>query len=100
MVLQVKWTKEAKIQFKDILDYWDYRIGSTRYSKKLITIVDQVIVRLLEFPEIGRVTENERIRVKVIKDYFLYYSFNDTELIILGVSDMRRDLNYLKSMLR
>ena len=59
MVLQVKWTKEAKVQFKDIIDYWDVRNDSSRYSQKLINIVDQAIVRLLEFPEIGRFTENE-----------------------------------------
>ena len=100
MVLQVKWTKEAKVQFKDILDYWDVRNNSTRYVQKLIKIVDKAIVRLLEFPEIGRVTENDRIRLKIIKDYFLYYSFNDTEFIVLGISDIRRDPNYLKSMLK
>ena len=50
MILQAKWTKEAKLQFKDILDYWDRRNGSSRYSAKLINIVDQTIERLLEFP--------------------------------------------------
>lgn len=100
MILQVKWTKEAKVQFKDIIDYWDIRNNSTRYSQKLINIVDKAIARILEFPEIGRVTENDRIRLKIIKDYFLYYSFNDTELIVLGISDMRRDPDYLKSLFK
>lgn len=100
MVLQVKWTKEAKVQFKAIIDYWGVRNDSSKYSQKLINIVDQAIARLLEFPEIGRVTENDKIRLKIIKDYFLYYSFNDTELIVLGVSDMRRNPMYLKSLLK
>jgi len=99
MILQAKWTKEAKLQFKDILDYWDRRNGSSRYSAKLINIVDQTIERLLEFPEIGRVTENDRIRLKIIKDYFIYYSFDTERLTVLGISDMRRDPKYLKSLL-
>ena len=66
MVLQVKWTKESKVQFKDIIDYWNVRNDSSRYSRKLINIVDQAIVRLLEFPEIGSVTENDIIRLKII----------------------------------
>ena len=100
MISQVKWTKEAKFQFKDILDYWNQRNGSSRYSEKLINIVDQTIERLLEFPEMGRVTENERIRLKIIKEYFIYYSYDTDRFTVLGISDMRRDPKYLKSLLR
>ena len=100
MVLQIKWTAEAKFQFKEILDYWDDRNGTSTYSAKLIRLFDQTINRLAEYPEIGRQTENSRIRLKIIKDYFLYYSFNDIQLTILGISDMRRDTQYLKSFSR
>lgn len=99
MVVQIKWTKEAKFQFNEILDYWDFRNGSSIYSTKLLVLVDQTIKILLKYPEIGRPTENVRIRMKIIKDYFLYYSFDNETLTILGVSDMRRDPNYLKSLL-
>lgn len=99
MVLQVNWTDEAKSQFKEILDYWEERNSSSIYSEKLLNLVGQSIARLVEFPEIGRVTENERIRLKIIKDYFLYYSFDDENLTILGISDMRRGPDYTKSFL-
>lgn len=99
MALQVKWTDEAKYQFKKILDYWDDRNGSSRYSEKLINLVNQSILRLLEHPGIGRITENDRIRLKIIKDYFLYYSFDNKQLTVLGISDMRRDPMYLKTLL-
>lgn len=98
MILQAKWTEEAKIQFIDILDYWNHRNGSSRYSEKLVDLVDKTITRLLEFPEIGRVTDNDRIRLKIIKDYFIYYSFDTEILTVLGISDMRRDPKYLKSL--
>lgn len=72
MDLEVNWTNEAKIQFTEILNYWDHKNGSSTYSKKLLNLVDQSILRLLKFPEIGRRTDNERIRLKIIKDYFVY----------------------------
>jgi len=99
MALQVRWTEEAKLQFSEILNYWDVRNGSSIYSNKLLTLVDSSIIRLLEYPEIGRPTEIKRIRLKIIKDYFLYYSFNDKTLVVLGISDMRRDPEYLRSIL-
>lgn len=99
MALQVRWTEEAKLQFSEILNYWDDRNGSSRYSFKLLTLVEKSIIRLLDYPETGRPTENKRIRLKIIKDYFLYYSFNEKTLVVLGVSDMRRDPKYLKSLL-
>lgn len=99
MVLQVKWTDEATLQFKEILSYWEDRNGSSTYSEKLLNFVDKSILRLQEYPEIGRKTENKRIRLKIIKDYFLYYSFDNNQLTVLGISDMRRNPKYLKSLL-
>ncbi len=99
MALEIKWTDEAKFQFKEIIHYWDHRIGSSKYSEKLINLVDQTLLRLLEYPEIGRFTENNRIRLKIVKDYFLYYSFDKIQLTVLGISDMRRDPIYLKGLL-
>jgi len=73
--------------------------GSSTYSGKLLKLVDDSINRLQKHPEIGRETENPRIRLKIIKDYFLYYSFNRTQIIILGIADMRRNPDFLKSLL-
>ncbi len=99
MGLKVNWTDEAKSQFKQILDYWEDRNYTNAYSIKLLNLVEGSIIRLIDYPQIGRLTDNPRIRLKIIKDYFLYYSFNDTELTILGISDMRRDPDYIKSLL-
>jgi len=99
MVLQISWTLEAKNQFKEILDYWDERNGSSIYSEKLLKLVSHSIIRLQKHPEIGRITENPRIRLKIIKDYFLYYSFDDEKVIVLGIADMRRNPDFLKSLL-
>lgn len=99
MPFKVKWTTEAQSQFHNILDYWNEKIGSQTYSNKLIKVFENSISTLSVFPKMGHVTDNARIRVKVIKDYFLYYSFENDTITILGVSDMRRNPNYLKSLI-
>ena len=71
MELQVRWTNEAKSQFKEILKYWEDRNGSSEYSVKLLNLFDQTIFRLEKFPEMGRLTDNKKIRLKIVKDYFL-----------------------------
>ena len=100
MTLKIKWTQEAKNQFKEILDYWETRNDSTIYSRKLIKLFDKAVKRLASYPEMGRKTDNHRIRLKIIRDYFLYYSLDESEIVILGIFDMRRDPDYLKSMLK
>ena len=100
MTLKIKWTHEAKSQFKEILNYWEERNGSRIYSRKLIKLFDKAVVRLASYPEMGRMTDNHRIRLKIIRNYFLYYSFDESKIVVLGVFDMRRDPDYLKSMLK
>ena len=58
------------------------------------------IQKLTKFPELGRVTDNSFIRYKIVKDYFLYYSFDETTLNVVDVCDMRRNPEYIRSLLR
>ena len=50
MVLQINWTVEAKNKFKEILDYWEERNGSSIYSEKLLKLVYQSKIRLRKHP--------------------------------------------------
>ncbi len=99
MISKVSWTKEAQTHIKEILEYWKTRNNSSSYSNKLLKLIHESILRLQAFPNIGRQTENEKIRLKIINNYFLYYSVNENELCILGIFDTRRNPDYLKSFL-
>ncbi|WP_309877009.1 type II toxin-antitoxin system RelE/ParE family toxin [Chryseobacterium sediminis] len=49
-------------------------------------------VRLLaDHPAIGRKTDIENVRVKIVKDYLIFYEFSASELIILSIWDGRRE---------
>ncbi|MCB0645215.1 MAG: type II toxin-antitoxin system RelE/ParE family toxin [Saprospiraceae bacterium] len=97
MALKVTWTKNSLSHLEDILLYWDNRNGSKTYSHKLYNHFQRGIDLLSRYPETGRLTNNVQIRKKTIKDYFLYYSFNEIELTILGIVDMRRNPKFLRN---
>ena len=99
MELVVRWSNRAEWEFDEILKYWNERNGSQLYSLKLINLINASIEKLTYFPESGKATDNLFIRYKIVKDYFLYYSFDETTLHIVDVCDMRRNPEYIKSLL-
>jgi len=99
MELDVKWSNRAEREFDKILNYWNDRNGSKLYSLKLINLVNESIKKLTQFPESGQQTDNLFIRYKIVKDYFLYYSFDESTLYIVDVCDMRRNPEYIKSLI-
>ncbi len=46
---------------------------------------------LREYPEMGRNTNQVNVRVKIIRDYLLFYQFDDFTLTILSIWDARRN---------
>ncbi|MFZ4545353.1 MAG: type II toxin-antitoxin system RelE/ParE family toxin [Saprospiraceae bacterium] len=96
MALQIVWTPDAKIHLNEILEYWQARNGTNIYSQKLYQSVKNALPILAKYPESGKQTENLLIRAKIIKNYYLFYSFNSTQLYVLGFCDMRRDPEYIE----
>ena len=74
MALQIVWTPESKLQLNEILKYWELRNDSLLYSKICI-------------------------KVKIIKGYYLFYSFDMEKLSVIGFCDMRRDPNFVESII-
>ncbi len=98
MALQIEWTPDAKAQLSQILDYWINRNGSNLYSLKLYESIKIILLVLAKYPESGRLTENLFVRSKIVKDYHIFYSFDETYLSVIGICDMRRDPDYVKSI--
>lgn len=47
-------------------------------------------------PEIGRKSDIEHVRVKIVRDYLIFYESTTDVLYILSVWDSRQDPNKLK----
>ena len=89
---KIIWTKTANLERKEILEYWILRNKSKRFSIKLNYLILQSLEVLRENPTIGRRTNIDNVRVKLIREYLLLYEFTDAELIILSIWDARRNI--------
>jgi plasmid stabilization system protein ParE len=88
---KVIWTIGANRERKEILTYWIERTKSKRYSFKLNILINKAIELASEFPESGRKTNTNNTRVKIVKDYLIFYDFTQFEIIILSIWDANRN---------
>ncbi|GJN61293.1 MULTISPECIES: type II toxin-antitoxin system RelE/ParE family toxin [Elizabethkingia] len=88
--------QKANIERRDILEYWIDRNKSKKFSIKLNKLIVGTIKQIAENPGIGRKTNLENIRVKIIRDYLLFYEFDESYLKVLTLWDGRRDENSLQ----
>ncbi len=91
MARKVIWSIEATIEKDQILGYWFKRNKSKSYPKKLNLLFHQATKWLLKNPLLGRRTSVENVRVKRVKDYFLFYKFDEKNIYVLTIWDTRRN---------
>jgi len=91
MAKQIIWSLQAQEDRKQILSYRNNRNQSTTYSKKLHTLFKDALKLVSQFPQIGRQTDIENIRIKLVKDYLIVYEEDQTSIYILKIWDGRRN---------
>lgn len=96
MALKLEWTERAILHLEEILNYWEDRNNSKTYSLKLYSWIQTSLELLSQYPESGKRTNNLRLHKKIVKDYYIYYTFDTIKLTIIGIIDMRRDPEYLR----
>jgi plasmid stabilization system protein ParE len=97
VALQIVWTPDATQHFNEILGYWVQRNGSNEYSIKLYQKVKSALLVLSRYPESGKLTEKNGIRAKIVRDYYVFYSYDYENLVVVGMSDMRREPEFIAS---
>lgn len=90
---KIIWTLKANTERKEILEYWILRNQSKKFSIKLNRLFLDTLFLLSEHPTIGRKTDFENVRVKIVRDYLIFYEYTLSELIILSIWDGRREGN-------
>jgi toxin YoeB len=95
MAKRVVWTRKARLDRFAILKYWQKRNKSNTYSKKLNKLFTQSAIIISKYPEIGKRTDIENVRAKIIKEYLLFYEIAGQEIIVLTIIDGRRDPNLI-----
>lgn len=88
---KIVWTKKANQERKEILAYWIERNKSKTYSVKLNNLIKETVQLAAQYPNTGRKTAIENVRVKIVRDYLLFYEVNKTTLVVLSIWDSRQD---------
>ena len=88
---KIVWTQKANQERKEILAYWIERNQSKAYSIKLNKLIKETLQLAAQYPNTGRKTTLNNVRVKIIRDDLLFYEINETTLVVLAIWDSRRD---------
>ena len=100
MVKQVIWSRLAHNDRFNILDYWTKRNKSVIYSKRLNQIFENTAELISKHPKIGKLTEIQNIRFKIVKDYLFTYRETDNFIEILTIWDSRQDPERFERILK
>lgn len=95
-MVEIVWSRRAQNDRKQILNYWNQRNKSTAYSKKLNKLFNEAVKIILDFPGIGKPTEDPGVRIKIVRDYLIFYEPTETQILILTIWDSRRNPDELE----
>ena len=100
MVKQIIWSQRAQDDRKQILEYWRNRNKSNTYSKKLDKRFREALNIIRDYPQIGKQTDDQKARIKIVKDYLLIYEETADSIILLTIWDSRQDPEKLEKILK
>jgi toxin YoeB len=96
MAKEIVWTQTAIQDRFRIYQYWTQKNKSNLFSEKLERLFNEAATLLSEFSEIGTYTDFQDIRVKVIRNYKLFYHNLPDRIQIIRVWDSRQNPDNLE----
>ncbi len=93
---RIIWSLRAKKDRIQILEFWIEKNKSNIYSRKHNTLFKEAIKLIAEFPTLGKPTDDNTVRIKIVRDYLIIYEIHDDTLLILSIFDSRQDPMKLK----
>mgnify|MGYP003135506795 FL=1 len=96
MAKKIKWSPLAEREFKEIIAYWTNRNKPESFSEKLIGLFEDATELIATFPEMGRSTDIENVRQKLVREYLIFYEVDGEIINILTVWDPRQNPDKLE----
>ena len=96
MAKKVVWTQRAQNDRRRILKYWKDRNKSNVYSTKLALLFKDSVKIVSEFPKIGKPTDDINVRIKIVRDFYIFYEETNNQIQLLTVWDTRQDPDEVK----
>ena len=91
MAKKVIWTNRAKSDRLAIFDYWTQRNKSKAYSIKLHLLFQEATKIISQYPEIGKPTSEANVKMKIVRDYLMFYEILSHQIFILTIWDSRQN---------
>ena len=88
---KIIWSNRASKELRIVLEYFNQRNKSTRYSLELLKEIENLTRNLSKNESIGRLTSNKFTRVIPMKIYLIFYEINRDNIEIVSFWDNRQD---------
>ena len=85
MAKKVVWSLRAQNDRKKIFYYWNKRNKSNNYSIRLNRLFIEATKAISDYPKIGKITERENIRIKIVRDYLIVYKELENKIEVLTI---------------
>ncbi|WP_255462851.1 type II toxin-antitoxin system RelE/ParE family toxin [Galbibacter sp. BG1] len=82
-----------------MLSYWAERNKSKEFSKKLNNLFQEAVQLISLYPDIGKPTSKPNIRLKIVRDYYIVYEFENELISILTIWDSRQNPDKLRKVI-
>lgn len=89
---KIVWSLRAFDDRKRIFEYWNNHNKSTAYSNKLNAKFKHIVNLISDYPHLGKKTNFDQVRLKIVKDYFIFYKKTEPHLIVLTIWDCNKDI--------
>lgn len=91
MALEISFSPQFFDSLEAILNFFDERNGSDRFSKKLLKMIHKQIFLLKTMPEIGRLTDFPSVRVLFVERFGIVYQIRDKVVLIIDIYSCETD---------
>jgi len=96
MAKKVIWTLKAQQDRKAIFRYWEDRNKSNKYNIKLNKLFEEAVILVANYPKIGKRTNYPNVRIKIVRDYLIYFKESEEEIYILTIFSSHQNPANLK----
>lgn len=91
MALEISYSPQFFDSLEAILNFFDERNGSDRFSKKLLKMIHKQVLLLKTMPEIGRLTDLSGVRVLFVERFGIEYQIRDNAVLIIDIYSCETD---------
>ena len=91
MALEISYSPQFFDSLEAILNFFDERNGSDRFSKKLLKMIHKQVLLLKTMPEIGRLTDFPSVRFLFVERFGIVYQIRDKVVLIIDIYSCETD---------